>query len=133
MWIGVLNFVMTRPYCLSCGNVPTRVLWLHGRTAPVFRQIVLAAPEGDLPDDAVYLGRSAHHRSQHSQFVEPAAEHVEIILLVANSDTAAPTLKDPEIGGVSVEHPEYVEWLGSSTSPPGSMIETSVFLCLLWP
>lgn len=34
----------------------TRVLWLHGRTAPIYAgQIVLAAATGDLPDDAVYL------------------------------------------------------------------------------
>ncbi|GAA4112357.1 NAD(+) diphosphatase [Enteractinococcus coprophilus] len=91
----------------------TRILWLHGRTAPVYAgQIVLTAPQGELPAGAVYLGRSAHHRAQHSQFVEPAAEHVEIILLVADSKAAAPSLKDPQVGGMSVEHPDYIDWLG---------------------
>lgn len=98
----------------------TRVLWLHGRTAPVYSgQLVLAAPSGDLPDDAVYLGRSALHRSKHSQFVEPAAEHVEIILLVADSQREAPDLNDPEIGGVTVEHPDYIGWLGVSDIAAG--------------
>lgn len=91
----------------------TRVLWLHGRTAPVYEgQIVLAAPQGQLPDGAVYLGRSAHHRSEHSQFVEPSAEHVEIILLVADSEANAPVLHDPQVGGVTVERPEFIDWLG---------------------
>lgn len=98
----------------------TRVLWLHDRTAPIYAgQIVLAAPAGELPDDAVYLGRSAHHRSKHSQFVEPAAEHVEIILLVADSDTEAPELKDPQVGGIPVDHPDFIGWLGVSDIAAG--------------
>jgi NAD+ diphosphatase len=97
-----------------------RVLWLHGRTAPVYDgQIVLAAPTGQLPDDAVYIGRSAHHRSKHSQFVEPTEEHVEIILLTANSATKPPALTDPEVGGNIVEHPDYIEWLGVSDIAAG--------------
>lgn len=90
-----------------------RVLWLHGRNAPIYAgQMVLSAPVGALPADAVYLGRSAHHRSKHSQFVEPSAEHVEIILLVADSTDEAPELKDPQVGGLPVDHPDFIGWLG---------------------
>lgn len=98
----------------------TRVLWLHGRTAPIYAgQIVLAAPMGDLPDDAVYIGRSAHHRTKHSQFVEPEQEHVEIILLTAESSAAVPELRDPQVGGHPVDHPEYIDWLGVSNIAAG--------------
>ena len=49
---GWLQEAWTRP--------EARVLWLSGRRAPVLGgQLVLARPEGDLPDGAVYLGRSA--------------------------------------------------------------------------
>src|SRR5690625_3489622 len=98
----------------------TRVLWLHGRTAPIYTgQIVLAAPMGDLPDDAVYIGRSAHHRTKHSQFVEPEQEHVEIILLTAESSAAVPELRNPQVGGHPVDHPEYIDWLGVSDIAAG--------------
>lgn len=98
----------------------TRVLWLHGRTAPIYAgQIVLSTPSGELPHDAVYLGRSAHHRSEHSQFVEPAAEHVEIILLTADSAEPTPELLDPQVGGVNVEHDDFIGWLGVSDIAAG--------------
>lgn len=98
----------------------TRVLWLHSRSAPIYSgQIVLAAPEGELPDGAIYLGRSAHHRSKHSQFVEATEEHVEIILLIANAETEAPTLHDPQVGGVTVDHPDFIGWLGVSDIAAG--------------
>src|SRR5699024_12842952 len=69
---------------------------------------------GDLPEDAVYLGRSASHAPQHSQFVDPDEDHVEIILLVADSDTKAPWWQDPQVAGSAVEDPSEISWLGVS-------------------
>lgn len=98
----------------------TRVLWLHGRTAPVWAgELVLTAPSGQLPHDAIYLGRSAHHTPEHSQFVDPAEEHVEIILLIADPTMEAPRLEDPQVGGVVVEDPAGIDWLGVSDIAPG--------------
>lgn len=97
----------------------TRVLWLHGRTAPMYDGgLVLTAPAGELPDDAVYLGRSAEHTPQHSQFVDRDEEHVEIVLLIANSDTKAPWLDDPQVGGIVVDRPADIDWLGVSDIAP---------------
>lgn len=98
----------------------SRVLWLHGRTAPIYAgQIVLTEPHGDLPAHAVYLGRSAHHRSKHSQFVDPSDEHVEIILVTAGTDDAVPALHNPQVGGHPVEREDYVDWLGVSDIAAG--------------
>lgn len=98
----------------------TRVLWLHGRTAPIYAgELVLTTPSGPLPDHAVYLGRSADHTPEYSQYVDPAEDHVEIILLTANSDTGAPWLQDPEVGGIAVENPHDIGWIGVSDIAPG--------------
>ena len=98
----------------------TRTLWLHGRSAPMYNgELVLTTPTGDLPEDAVYLGRSASHAPQHSQFVDPDEDHVEIILLVADSDTKAPWLQDPQVGGSAVEDPSEISWLGVSDIAAG--------------
>lgn len=98
----------------------TRILWLHGRSAPMYNgELVLTAPTGDLPEDAVYLGRSASHAPQHSQFLEPDEDQVEIILLVADSETKAPWLQDPQVGGLVVQKPSDIRWLGVSDIAAG--------------
>jgi NAD+ diphosphatase len=68
-------------------------------------QLVLALPDGDLPEDAVYLGRST------AAVVTGDAGPVraELILLTAPEH---PPLKGPEAGGTPVSRPGDVSWVG---------------------
>lgn len=85
----------------------TRVLWLHAGLAPVNSgQLVLSAPSGDLPESAVYLGRSTEHSNANDD------EAVELVLLISDSDQPEPTLYGPEIGGAAVTDPESITWVG---------------------
>lgn len=100
---GWLQQVWTRP--------EARVLWLSGRRAPVLGgQLVLDHPQGELPEDAVYLGRSTAAVVP----ADPAAEgasavRAELILLTARTH---PALVRPEAGGLPVERSEDVAWVG---------------------
>ncbi|REE03506.1 NAD(+) diphosphatase [Citricoccus nitrophenolicus] len=88
-----------------------RVLWLIGGRAPVLGgQLVLVRPDGELPEGAVYLGRSAadaeHEADGGDQQTQPRAE---LVLLVADEQ---PTLTGGEAGGRPVDQPEQVAWVG---------------------
>lgn len=88
-----------------------RVLWLVGGRAPVLGgHLVLVRPDGELPDGAVYLGRSAagveHDADGSDQETQP---RVELILLVADEQ---PNLTEGEAGGRPVDQPEQVAWVG---------------------
>ncbi|QCU77727.1 NAD(+) diphosphatase [Citricoccus sp. SGAir0253] len=89
-----------------------RVLWLTGGRAPVLGgRLVLDRPQGELPGDAVYLGRSAAGAGTGTAGL-PAdgdAARAELILLTAERH---PELAAPEAGGAAVADPGQVAWVG---------------------
>lgn len=90
----------------------TKVLYLHGGRAPVHQgQLVLAEPRGKLPQNAIYLGRSAEH-AIHSQYASQKAPHVELILVTVDSELPPPTLTDEADSGDSSAPGTSVTWLG---------------------
>src|SRR5699024_4993508 len=135
MWIGVLNFVMTRPYCLSCGNVPI----------PEFYGCTVEQPQSS----------RARLCLQHPRVIFLTTQCIWDVRLITGLNTVnslSPLQNMSKLSYWSLiqtllhQHsktqrsvvsalntPSTSNGLGSSTSPPGSMIETSVFLCLLWP
>lgn len=104
---GWLQEAWTRP--------EARVLWLSGRRAPVLGgQLVLTRPEGELPEGAVYLGRSTAAVVPGAGTGDGAGDgtdavRAELILLTADEH---PQLNGPEAGGVPVNRPEEVTWVG---------------------
>ncbi|MFC7402001.1 NAD(+) diphosphatase [Citricoccus sp. GCM10030269] len=98
---GWLEEVWNRPEC--------RVLWLSGGRAPVVGgRLVLVRPEGELPEDAVYLGRSSSVTAAENPD-QGDDSRAELILLVADDH---PTLSGGEAGGTRVEDPDQVAWVG---------------------
>lgn len=81
-----------------------RVLWVSGGRAPVLGgQLVLTRPEGELPDGAVYLGRST------ADVAPGTGPRAELILLVSEDH---PPLRAGEAGGQPVAEPEDIAWVG---------------------
>lgn len=86
-----------------------RVLWLQGGRAPVSAgQLVLSDPVGELPADAVYLGRSSEHVSSE---VSEAVGHVELVLVTADPADPVPDLVGAQTGQETVPTHE-VHWAG---------------------
>lgn len=87
-----------------------RVLWLSGRRAPVSGgRLVLVRPEGDLPDGAVYLGRSAAAVGTADPAGDGTGARAELILLTSEEP---PALTGAEAGGKPVDRPEDIAWVG---------------------
>lgn len=100
---GWLETVWERP--------ETRVVWLlRGRAPVVDGHIVLVRPEGDLPADAVYLGRSDSHLGEEAVDGTPHAELV-LVPVQERPDLTANGLA-PEIAGRPVPDPAQVAWVG---------------------
>lgn len=89
----------------------TRVLWLLGGRAPVLGgQIVLVRPQGQVPERAVYLGRSEHHAGANGTDEQP---HAELVLVpVAEQPDLTAEGAHPEAGGQPVEDPGQISWVG---------------------